>query len=297
MIINKANISALFKAYNALFQSAFKGAESNWERVATSVPSTTEANLYAFLGQFPRLREWIGDRLIKNLASHNYTLPNKKFESTVGVPKPSMEDDTYGVYGPIVSEMGYSAKVHPDQLVFELLALGASELCYDGQFFFDTDHPVIEDGVETTKDNYDATGGGDLWVLMDTKRPLKPMIFQKRKPYTFQSFTSPSDEHVFMKDEFVFGVDTRVVPGFGLWQLAHGSLNELNATNFDAAVTKMMLLKSDEGNPLGVRPNLLVVGPGNRAAARTLIKNALLTNGGTNPNFEEVEILVTEYLP
>jgi phage major head subunit gpT-like protein len=169
-------------------------------------------------------------------------------------------------------------------------------LCYDGQFFFDTDHPVIADGVATTKDNYDATGAGNLWVLMDTRRPLKPLIFQKRKDYNFQSFNKPTDEHVFMKNEYLYGVDARANAGFGLWQLAYGSLNTLNSTNFDAYVTKMMQLRSDEDKPLGIRPNLLVCGPSNRAAARALIETQFLAGGANNPNFQEVEVLVTPFL-
>ena len=296
MIINKANLVTLFRSYSALFQSAFAGADSSWAQVATLVPSSTEANLYAFLGQFPRLREWIGDRVIKNMATHDYTVTNKPFEATVSVGRDALDDDTYGVYGPLMEEMGFAAKTHPDELVYTLLASGASELCYDGQYFFDTDHPVIENGVAATKDNYDSAGGGDLWILMDTKRPIKPMLYQKRRDYAFKAFSNPNDEHVFMKNEYIFGTDGRGSAGFGLWQLAYGSLNTLNSTNFDAYVTKMMQLKSDEDNPLGIRPNLLVVGASNRAAARSLIETERLASGATNPNYKEVEILVVPWL-
>jgi len=58
----------------------------------------------------------------------------------------------------------------------------------------------------------------------------------------------------------------------------------------------MMSLKSDEGRPLGIRPNLLLCGPSNRAAARSLIDTEKLASGADNPNFKEVEVLVTPYL-
>ncbi len=297
MILNTANLSTLFQTYNAIFQKAFAGAESSWMKIATEITSTTESQLYAFLGQFPQMREWLGDRLLKNLAAFNYTLTNKDYESTVVVPRNKILDDVFGVFGPMFEEMGRTAKVHPDELLFALLAAGASTLCYDGQFFFDTDHNVTTNGVATSVANYDATGAGDLWVVADTSRAIKPLIFQRRAPYTFQSFNKPTDVNVFMRKEFIFGVETRVVPGFGLWQMAYGSLNTLNATNFDAIVTAMMALKSDEDKPLGIRPTILVVGPGNRAAARTLIDTQKLASGADNPNFKEVEVLVTPYLP
>lgn len=292
MIINTQNLSALFTSYRAAFQDGFNRATPEWDQIATLVPSSTTSNLYAFLGQFPKMREWVGDRIIKNLAAHDYTVTNKEFESTIGVPKPQIEDDTFGVFTPLFAEMGYAAATHPDEVVYDLLKLGASELAYDGQFYFDTDHP--ENGG--TVSNYDATGGGNLWMLLDTRRPLKPMIFQKRQEYNFQSFRSMSDEHVFRFNEYMYGVDARVNAGFGLWQLAYGSLNTLDATNFDAYVQAMMERKSDEGRPLGVRPNLLVCGPSRRAAARSLIETQFLSDGSSNPNFKAVEVLVTPYL-
>ena len=88
----------------------------------------------------PRLREWIGDRVIRNLSVHDWRIKNRKFESTIAVPRDALEDDTYGVFGPMISEMGREARDHPNELVFRLLANGFSTACYDGQYFFDTDH-------------------------------------------------------------------------------------------------------------------------------------------------------------
>jgi phage major head subunit gpT-like protein len=296
MIINTAGLASLRKSFSAAFQNAFATAPSQWAKVATLIVSNTESNLYAFLGQFPKLREWLGDRQVKNLAASNYTLTNKAFEATVAVNRTTIEDDTYGVYAPIMQEMGYSAGLHPDEGVFAALAAGASSLCYDGQYFFDTDHPVVVSGASTTASNYDSTGGGNLWVLMDTKRPLKPLIYQKRKEYVFKAFQSENDENVFMRNEFLYGVDGRGAFGYGLWQLAYGSLNTLNATNVQAYAATMMARKSDEDKPLNIMPNLCVVGPSNWAAARALFLVPTLSDGSANPNFGLCEVLVTPYL-
>ena len=295
MILNTANLASLFTGYKANFQSAFMQATPDWPTVATEVPSSTETNLYAWLGQFPRLREWLGDRIVKNISTSNYSVTNKQFEATVGVPIPKIKDDTYGVFAPLMSEMGYAAKLHPDEILFAMLLAGHTGLCYDGQGFFDTDHPVVVSGAVTTSSNYDATGGGNMWCLMDTKRPIKPLIYQNREPYNFQTFTQPGSEHVFKRNEYLYGVDARMAGAYGLWQLAYASLNTLNATNFDAAVTAMMSFKSDEDRPLGIRPNLLVVGPSNRAAARSLIETQFTSTGASNPNYKEVDVLVSPY--
>ena len=230
------------------------------------------------------------------MKANDYSLPNQDFESTVGVDRNDIRDDVFGVYNTIFQDMGMSAAMHPDEEVFAKLALGATDLCYDGQPFFNASHPIVVDGAASTVSNYDVTGGGALWAVMDTRRPLKPLIWQQREPYVFQALTNPSDMNVFMNKQFLYGVDGRGAAGFGLWQMAHGSLNTLNATNFDAIVTAMSQLKSDEGQPLGIKPNLLVCGPSNRAAARTLLQVERLASGASNPNWKEVDVLVSPQL-
>jgi phage major head subunit gpT-like protein len=296
MIINTAGLGALFVRYANNFKGSFNGATPEWPKFATEIPSTTEANLYAFLGQFPRLREWLGDRVIKNVAANNYSLANKNFESTVGVPVPKMEDDTFGVFDSLFQDMGYSAKMHPDEMLCALALLGHTELCYDGQGFVDDDHPIIVAGVASTYDNYDGAGATGLWYLLDTRRPLKPFIYQTRKAYTFVQINQPKDEHVFKRNEYLYGVDARCAVGFGLYQLAFGSLNTLTAAHVDTYMTTMMGQMSDEGKPLGIKPNLILCGPSHRVEARNLVLKEYLAGGESNPNFKEYDLLVSPYL-
>lgn len=294
MIINQANLAMLTKAFSAAYKKGFAsfGVGQDWQKIATMVPSSTGENDYAWLGHFPSLREWLGDRHIKDLAQFDYTIKNRKFESTVEIPVDDIEDDQFGVYTPLMESMGHSAGVWPDEILFALALLGASNLCYDGQNFFDTDHPM-GDG---TASNYDVTGGGNLWMLLDTTRPLKPFVFQQRLSPKLQLMTDPKDEGVFMRDAYRYGIKARGEAGFGFWQMAYGSLNTLNATNFDAAVEAMMALESDEGKKLGIRPNLLVCGPSNRAEGRTLLESERLASGASNTNFKAVDLLVTPYM-
>lgn len=291
LVINKANLNIVYQAFKTAFQNAFNGAERQWDKIATLVPSTTKEEKYGWLGQWPRLREWIGDRQIKSLELHDYTIKNKDYEDSVGVPRNDIEDDSYGLLSTMMAEMGYAAQTHPDELVFDLLGRGFTETCYDGQFFFDTDHPVGGASVSNMQ-----AGAGAPWFLLDTNRPLKPIIFQRRKDYGFTAMTSMDDEEVFMRKTFRYGIDARVNVGFGLWQMAFGSKATLDATNFDAAVAAMMAFKSDEGRPLGVKPKVLVCGPSNRAAAKAVIETETLANGQSNTNFKAVELMVVPWL-
>jgi len=296
LIVNAGNLAILNRAFKAAFQKGFEGVSPLWSKVATLVPSTTGTEDYGWLGQIPGMREWIGDRHIHNLKQHDYSVKNKTFELTVGVPRESIEDDQYGVYAPMMEMLGQSANQHPDELIFALLAAGFATPCYDGQYFFDTDHPVIQaDGAKVSVSNMQA-GGGNPWFLLDTRRPLKPLILQQRKKPEFVNKDQSTDDNVFNRKEYVYGVDDRKNVGFGFWQMAFGSKAALDATNFDAAMAATGAFKGDHGKPLGVMPNLLVVGPSNRAAAKALIEAEQLAGGGSNTNFKAVEVLVVPWL-
>ena len=152
----------------------------------------------------------------------------------------AIEDDQYGTYSNIFRMMGSMTAVHPDEMVFPLLAHGHEWECYDGQYFFDADHPVTDEtGNVTTTVSNNQTGAGLAWFLLDTSKPIKPLIFQERIPYVFQSMTQETDETVFMRNEFLYGVRARVSSGYGLWQMAYRSKAELNEANYEAARSAM----------------------------------------------------------
>lgn len=145
MVINQQNLDSLYHGYSAAFNKAFNDAETNYSKIAMTVPSSTRETTYAWMGQIPSMREWIGDREIQNLIAHDYTIKNKTYELTTRVPVNDIADDQYGIYTPLVQEMGLSAKKHPDVLTFDLLGKGFNEKCYDGKAFFSNEHPMGND--------------------------------------------------------------------------------------------------------------------------------------------------------
>lgn len=142
MIVNPQGLRGIYIAFNTLFNKAFEGETPLYEKIATITPSTTDAETYAWLGDIPGMREWVGDREIQNLAASDYVIKNKDFELTVGVDRNAIEDDKIGLYNPSIQMLGQSAAMHPDELVFTLLASGFTALCYDGKPFFSAEHMV-----------------------------------------------------------------------------------------------------------------------------------------------------------
>lgn len=295
MIINQQNLDHLFTGYKAAYARGFEDAKPYWNSVAMKVPSSTEKETYAWLAQLPGVREWIGDRHIKGLATKGFEIENKDFESTIAVPRNKIEDDLYGIYTPMVEELGRVGAVHPDEIVFELLGKGFTEQCHDGQNFFDTDHPVLNKaGVEVSAANTDG-GTGEPWYLLDTSRVVRPIIYQERRPFHLVRMDDERDPNVFFKKEYIYGIDGRSNAGFGLWQLAWGSKQPLDTAHYATARAAMQKLTGDEGRPLGVKPTVLVVGPTNEQAALKLINSTTLASGESNEWHKTVEVIVTAW--
>lgn len=292
MIINSANLQGLFRGFSTSFNKGFEGVPSSYQDIAMETKSDTREMTYGWLGQMPGLREWLGDRHIKSVAAHGFTIRNRDFEATVSVSANDIEDDQYGVYAPLFTDLGRSAAEHPNRLIFELLAKGFDEPCYDGQNFFDTEHPTGEDEAPTP--NMQA-GEGPAWFLLDTSRAVRPLILQMRRQSRLQGITSPEAEGVFMRREYLYGADSRCNAGFGLWQLAFGSKAELTPENYAAARALMGTLKGDEGRPLGVRPTLLVVPPALEEAGLDLLKPNL-EGGASNIWADSVKLMVSPWL-
>ena len=142
MLVNASSVNEIFRNLKTEFHRNFDQAPNLWMKVASLIPSTGRYNDYSWVSYFPRMREWLGERQIRQLEASNYLVTNRKFEATIAVQRDDIEDDQLGIYGNQARMAGYSAGQFPDELVFGLLANGFARTCHDGQFFFDTDHPV-----------------------------------------------------------------------------------------------------------------------------------------------------------
>lgn len=295
MIVNQAALKAMYVGFKTDYQGAFDGAPKDYDKIATTIPSATRENVYPWLGQTLKIREWLGDRVIQNLSVADYAIKNRKFEATVAIRRDDIEDDTLGIYKPMVQELGRAAGVHPDTMVFGLLKDGFTTPCFDGQNFFDADHPVGLQDQEKSVSNF-MGGTGTPWYLMCTTRPLKPLIWQTRRDYEFTSMDAPTDEQVFLREEYRYGVAARCNTGYGFWQMCIASKHDLTPESYKAARAAMLNYTSDTGEPLGLIPNLLVIPPNLEGEARKLLVNDRNSAGATNEWAGSAEILMTPWL-
>jgi phage major head subunit gpT-like protein len=281
--VTPAFLSYMFQGFNTRYNDGFHKPPRppQWGQVAMKVDSIGDAENYAWLGQMPRVREWIGDRVVKEIADFGLSLKNKDWESTITVERNRIQDDKYNIYGPMAAAMGNSAAQFPDEQVFAVMVAGFSTLCYDGQNLYDANHPVLDaNGVAYTVSNVQA-GAGAPWFLVDSKHPLRPFVWQERQPFEFVSkFDMNNSDYVFATKKFLFGVDARYAAGPGLWQTIFGSQAALNRVNFRAAYAAMLALKYDYGRPMAIIPDEIWVGPSNQAVARDLFKTNFIAVDG-----------------
>lgn len=298
MIINSASLAALRTGFSAAYKRGLSSTAAQVSgRITTRVPSSTKEQKYGWLGKLPSVRKWVGDRVVQNISESDYAIKEQPWELTLGVDRDDIETDNLGIYSPLFEEMGQSTGTFAEQLVWNLLAAGFATECYDGQYFFDTDHPVLNAaGLPTSVANTDG-GAGTPWFLLDVSRVIKPIILQVRRDFSdIVSLDKPNDENVFWRNEYIYGVDARMNAGFGFWQMAWGSKQTLDAAHYATARAALGTMKGDYGRPLGLKGNLLVVPPSLESAGLKLLNNELGANGETNEWKGTAELLVVPWL-
>lgn len=282
MDINIANLRGIYTSLSTLFNTAMAATPAFYQKVAMTVPSTTFSNEYPRLDDLPGFREWIGDRVAHDVGAALYSIQNRSFEKTIAIKRRMIEDDQIGIFTPIAAQYGQDGASFPDTLVWPLFKKGETTKCYDGQYYFDTDHPGYnEQGNQISVSNY-AAGAQPAWYLIDDTQVVKPMIWQTRKPIKLTQMFSETDPNVFWQDQYVWGADTRGNAGFGLWQMAFKSKLELTDVNFAAARTAMQSIRKRDGQIQAIRPTAILVPPTLEAAARKVVEAALINGGETN---------------
>ena len=122
------------------FQALQEQTDNAYQQIATIVTSNKDQETYPWLGQAPAVREWTDERMPKSLTEQKMTIVNKKWENSIEVDRTALEDDQYGQIKMRVLELAEKFGKHMNKMVFNLLRDSHTGLCYDGQYFADTDH-------------------------------------------------------------------------------------------------------------------------------------------------------------
>lgn len=286
--------------YAQVFNQA--DAEVVYRRLVTELPVAGRRLEFPYGILTGRMREWLGDRIVNQIQTGNWSQTVRDYEYTLGIKRRDIDDDLIGLYKPVIDQIGMIAAREPDQLLADVLIAGesASQPCYDGKALFATDHPVnpadgsgsfsnlrtsraltpanfeygqtemrrivgpdgrvlgmrgrllvVGPQLETTAkriventmvvetpgdgavdninkgraqvvvvDRLDEVDSGLGWYLVDDTKPLRFLLLGTRQAPRLVARTAETDDAVFSRREFQWGIDARWVAAPGLPQTA-----------------------------------------------------------------------------
>lgn len=131
------------------FQNLEKPVTEKVEKLSMLIESNQDEETHAWLGMPPGFREWVGARQAKGFNASEYKIVNKDYESTYHYHERERNEDKTGQLNARINQHSLRALSHDESLISQLLENGESSVCYDGQYFFDTDHAEGESGSQS----------------------------------------------------------------------------------------------------------------------------------------------------
>lgn len=140
------------RAIIGTFYARLEQGAAGWvDQIAMYIGSDQNSEQYGWLGQSPSMREWVGERLINQLRTNGMSIDNKKFESTLEVDIDDLKFDKSGQVLVRINELADRTNMQYAKLLSTLKQDGTTKVCYDGQYFYDTDH--TEGNNQTNQSN------------------------------------------------------------------------------------------------------------------------------------------------
>lgn len=114
--------------------------------------STQETETYKWLGNVPKFREWIGGRQAGKPKVESYSIRNKLWEQTLEFGIDDLRRDKTGQIMVRIGELAQAGAAFWEDLLTTLINNGNTSgyTAYDGELFFDSDHPVKESTPDST---------------------------------------------------------------------------------------------------------------------------------------------------
>ena len=134
LITSRAVIGAYYARLDA-------GANIPWiNGVSNLFNSDQDSETYAWLGMTPAMREWVGGRNAKGFKESSVIIRNRHYEATLEVALRDIRRDKSAQIMARVNDLADRAQTHWGSLLSTLIVAGESAVCYDGEYYFDTDH-------------------------------------------------------------------------------------------------------------------------------------------------------------
>lgn len=264
-IKNRDVIEANSKAVQTVIEDSLQdpNAVGALRRLTQRVTADVDVLEMMMLYDFIELKEWVGERKASDLMARKMQIANRLYEASVKIERRHME-----------SAAGAG-----------MLSLYEARLTNMGDSYPRRVRrhmaQLLLNGTSAPSGQANGFGADNL-----TTYDGKPFFAEDHPTFVGE----PTDE---MIEAGISHAET----------YSNTSTNPLTKENFEAAVLAMETMTDYKGEPLGVSPTVLVVGPQLRAKARELILTPnYVDNSGaapvvlSNPNLNAVEVVVDPYL-
>ncbi|MGY8811484.1 MAG: Mu-like prophage major head subunit gpT family protein [Pseudomonadales bacterium] len=202
------------------------------DAVSNLFDSDQAKETYPWIGMVPTLREWIGGRHAEGFNSAELSIENLHFEATIEILVRELRRDKTGQLAIRIGELADRANSHWARLLSALILNGETQLCYDGQYFFDTDHEEGKSGVQSNKITTDISA-----LTADIHgTPAAPSVaeFQQAVSKSITQLTSLKDDQGEPINEMAR--EFLVMVPFSLLGVAQSALSVPRGTNLEEVV-------------------------------------------------------------
>lgn len=194
------------------------------------VDSTARIENYDWITPPPGISEYPGYRRYAQLSSIPYRIENREFDASLVIPTRDIEDDKIGGWPLRFQQLGTIAARFPERWIYQTLANGNSNLCFDGTNFFATSHNQGGGGLSTLPSGF--TGGGNSLTFTaasadgatgkivfmlnnEGSGPVKPIIYQNRKlPKLTTDSGTPESQ---LAKKVRYAIDLEAASLYGYW--------------------------------------------------------------------------------
>ncbi len=167
--------AAISKSLSAVFATTLSKKQKDYRQVALEVQANTMSVDYRWLAAMPAMREWIGERQLKDLEGYTYTITKKNWEATIKIDRDIIQYDSLGIAGAQVAGMADLVIDHYNQMVFNLFNTNGA--CYDGKAFFAGDHQVGQYKFSNLG-NWGLDEGG----ILEARKNMRSLVSESGAP-------------------------------------------------------------------------------------------------------------------
>lgn len=101
-------------------------------------------------GMYANWRKWVGPRVFNDLTRYMMEVSPEDYELSYEIDANAYDDseaDRFYIFRPVPEQLMARAELLPRQILVNLVKAGHNTNCWDGQFYFDTDHPIDPAGL------------------------------------------------------------------------------------------------------------------------------------------------------